>query len=466
MSNLRLTDIGQASAVTSDSLIHIVNTGDTTQYSGGSSYKASLSQVFNSLSGYCVPDLYVSNIHACSPLFINPLNEGNVYFGSTSAVTVDLSNNRVGIGTTSPTSKLHIKGTDATSSNFSFKADDSTSTPLLYVRNDGSVGVGTSNMFGNSGQGLFVSNQLYGNGFTSLSSFRFGNNSLVGTLDGTGFSSVINGLQSLDVSGSDSGNPHRITARASTTGEIIRTYLNDGTTPALFVKNSGDVGIGISSPTSKLHINNTGVTDSILVEDSTNPDSTPFVIDSGGTMFVGETSSNWDGFSSAQFAKNGYILQRYGPGGYKLNDQSNSGGLWGIQSPSTDKLTVERFGIGSPMMIFDSNVFRIGAFTSSPTAQLHVRNTTFTDAFRIENQYGADVIVDFSGRTGIGIASPTSNLDISGVTGYSQLRIRTSFTPTSSGDTSGNIGDIAWDNNYFYVKTNTGWGRSTLDYSF
>ena len=140
--------------------------------------------------------------------------------------------------------------------------------------------------------------------------------------------------------------------------------------------------------------------------------------------------------------------------------------LWGIQSPSTDKLTVERFGIGSPMMIFDSNVFRIGAFTSSPTAQLHVRNTTFTDAFRIENQYGADVIVDFSGRTGIGIASPTSNLDISGVTGYSQLRIRTSFTPTSSGDTSGNIGDIAWDNNYFYVKTNTGWGRSTLDYSF
>ena len=53
-------------------------------------------------SGDCVNDLYVSNIHSCSPLNINPLDEGNIYFGSTSGVTVDLTNVRLGIGTTSP----------------------------------------------------------------------------------------------------------------------------------------------------------------------------------------------------------------------------------------------------------------------------------------------------------------------------------------------------------------------------
>jgi hypothetical protein len=60
----------------------------------------------------------------------------------------------------------------------------------------------------------------------------------------------------------------------------------------------------------------------------------------------------------------------------------------------------------------------------------------------------------------------TSKLDISGTTGYQQLRLRNSYTPTTSGDTNGEIGDISWDDNYIYVKTNSGWGRSSLDYGF
>jgi hypothetical protein len=61
-------------------------------------------------SGDCVNDLYVSNIHSCSPLNINPLDEGNVYFGSTSGVTIDVANSRLGIGTTTPTEKLDVSG--------------------------------------------------------------------------------------------------------------------------------------------------------------------------------------------------------------------------------------------------------------------------------------------------------------------------------------------------------------------
>jgi len=81
-----------------------------------------------------------------------------------------------------------------------------------------------------------------------------------------------------------------------------------------------------------------------------------------------------------------------------------------------------------------------------------------------------DLYIQGSGTTkgyvGINTDSPTSKLDIVGTQGYEQLRLRTSYTPTTSGDTNGEIGDISWDDNYIYVKTNSGWGRSSLDYGF
>jgi hypothetical protein len=59
-------------------------------------------------------------------------------------------------------------------------------------------------------------------------------------------------------------------------------------------------------------------------------------------------------------------------------------------------------------------------------------------------------------------SSPTSKIDVTGTTGYSQLRMRTSYTPTSTSDTNGNTGDFSWDGNYFYIKTPDGWKRSAL----
>ena len=58
--------------------------------------------------------------------------------------------------------------------------------------------------------------------------------------------------------------------------------------------------------------------------------------------------------------------------------------------------------------------------------------------------------------------SATSSVDIRGATGYSQVRMQTSYTPTSTSDTNGNTGDFSWDGNYFYVKTPNGWKRSAL----
>jgi hypothetical protein len=61
-----------------------------------------------------------------------------------------------------------------------------------------------------------------------------------------------------------------------------------------------------------------------------------------------------------------------------------------------------------------------------------------------------------------GAGSYSSRVTITGANGYAQLRLVTSYTPTSSADTNGTTGDIAKDDNYIYLKTSTGWKRAAL----
>lgn len=67
-----------------------------------------------------------------------------------------------------------------------------------------------------------------------------------------------------------------------------------------------------------------------------------------------------------------------------------------------------------------------------------------------------------AGNIGINIGTPTATLDVNGTTGFDQLRLRQAFTPTSTADASGNVGDVSWDDNFIYIKTSTGWKRSAL----
>ena len=74
----------------------------------------------------------------------------------------------------------------------------------------------------------------------------------------------------------------------------------------------------------------------------------------------------------------------------------------------------------------------------------------------------ANDLLTVHGKLGVSNKSPTSKIDIDGSNGYDQLRMRKSYTPTGSNDTNGEIGDIAWDDNYIYIKTNGGWKRAAL----
>lgn len=81
------------------------------------------------------------------------LNNDTIFWngiGATQAKTLTLFTdttskfeNNLGVGVTSASdTRLHVKGSDATSSNFSLKVDDVASNPLLQVRNDAKIGVG------------------------------------------------------------------------------------------------------------------------------------------------------------------------------------------------------------------------------------------------------------------------------------------------------------------------------------
>ena len=88
----------------------------------------------------------------------------------------------------------------------------------------------------------------------------------------------------------------------------------------------------------------------------------------------------------------------------------------------------------------------VGTSTSSAGSALLVQNSALTEFLRVRN----DGLVSIN----------NAPLDITAPNGYSQLRLRTTYTPTSSADPLGNVGDIAWDGNYFYLKTAAGWRRS------
>lgn len=104
-----------------------------------------------------------SFIESNSPLLINNGDQGNVYFGSMSAVTVDLSNNRLGVGTNSPTETLDVTGNTKIGGTLNLGTIGSgTSVINLGLDNSGNVVTGTtgSNIF--SGVGFSFRQQLTG----------------------------------------------------------------------------------------------------------------------------------------------------------------------------------------------------------------------------------------------------------------------------------------------------------------
>jgi hypothetical protein len=215
-----------------------------------------------------------------------------------SPFVIDTSGN-TGIGTTTPTAKLHIKGIDSSSSNISFKVEDSSNRNILSARNDNFVYVGDNSVssylwtyglggqFGFSNENAFpylflnsswaggkfyFSNGSSGSGaFTQINTTN--GNLLLGSPNTGVYSSILTDTK-LTVIGVD-----------KSTSNFGLKVQDSGGTGNFVVRNDGRVGVGTESPTSKLHVIGDTIISSGLTASTLNISSTP-TTDTGTTTNV------------------------------------------------------------------------------------------------------------------------------------------------------------------------------------
>jgi hypothetical protein len=153
------------------------------------------------------------------------------------------------------------------------------------------------------------------------------------------------------------------------------------------------------------------------------------------------------------------------------------GGCKGIVSRAEERGgTGERIG-GEFWAQYGRITYGIRALTygsDDPEAVMHIAGYFNADHENNNGEFWAGFFlgrVHITDDVGIGTQAPAAKLDVRGnvrIAGEnSSLVIDTPQVPASSGDSMGEKGRIAWDDNYLYVKTQAGpehvWKRAKLE---
>ena len=179
------------------------------------------------------------------------------------------------------------------------------------------------------------------------------------------------------------------------------------------------VVVSVSSASNALLITQTGTGNALLVEDSANPDATPFVIDASGNVGIGTSSPD------AVLTVN--TIASFGAGAAALPSIAAKGDLnTGLWFPAAD--TIAASTGGSERLRIDSSG-NVGIGTSSPGAKLSI----------VPSQANANISL---GNTLEGLAPGTTN----GGAIYFGLGVTSASTPTggieASWGTSGAVPQI------------------------
>lgn len=275
---------------------------------------------------------------------------------NTEAIRITSTQN-VGIGTTGPSAKLHVKSSGNSTGTYNLYLTNSSNSTLLYLRDDGAMAhSGPLYQFGvteiRQGNTLY----LFNTAETSYSALTQVANDLVFTLSGNvGIGASPQSGFKLDVHGSTV-----IRGAIYSNLDIIEFSANGNYNIAQsgntwLAKTSGNVGIGTSSPTTKLDVN--GV-----------------ITATGGNSTNWNTAYGWGNHSSAGYvpqartltingtsydlsANRSWTIATTTPGGSDTQFQYNSSGSLAGASALTYNSTTNRVGINqaSPGYDFDVN---------------------------------------------------------------------------------------------------------------
>jgi hypothetical protein len=349
----------------------------------------------------------------------------------------------VGIGTTSPSAKLEVNGDIAVSGNnkvysegdtLTLMAGGASGTYLMVDDTVGGVGIGTSPSSELDVNGsVIVSSNLY------LGSYVYHNGDI-----NTYFGFPTNDTYAVRTNGSD----------------------------ILYINSSGNVGIGTTSPDRRLHVQDSAIV--ITKLEGTNQGSLLDLVNSNasqaynGLRFTQGTTGKMAITHIADGTTKGYVQigNSWAAGSEILvvDGRTSNVGI-GTTSP-TAKLTIGGLGIGNigGLKIEESSSAADGAHFSYNDASRYVvfggiTNNVLNDAVAIERDATRTITIDSLGRVGIGMTSPSSELDVYGtisLNGFDALRYNTTSQGLYAGHLAGNNQTNTNAFGYSALQNNTG----------
>ena len=291
----------------------------------------------------------------------------------------------------------------------------------VYSQGGNRIEVNNSTLGGSGNVFLITSNSLQylkmnsGNFNTFLGSAAGGNNAVFGTSNtGMGFNSLLNvNSSSINNSGFGVNTLRALTSGGHNTAAGVNAglFMTTGSNNTLIGTSAGGVLTTHSNNTivglAGMFGTNLGAPDG----GPTGNENTAIGYNAGGSN---KTMAQWNA-AATTYTGSIFIGTR--------NGKSTAGG----------NLTATTL-IGNSLLTDLSNILVLGS--AGQNIILTNSNTVSTDA-------GAKLQID----------APA---------GHAALQIRQSYTPTSSADPAGSVGTWAWDDNYIYIKTSSGWKRAAL----
>jgi hypothetical protein len=399
---------------------------------------------------------------------------------NSTALTVDSSGN-IGIGATSPSTKLDVvESSAATAATFKV-GNNAAQVANVVVSNDADTGLnlgvfgssaGTAGMISASDAFITTSTTELNVGVNNSSGvIKFGVGSTAAEkmrIDGTGVGiGTTSPSEILHVQGdgadiliTDAGGGEMAKLGATGSNNGILELKNSSHSSTVFLNTSGDsylnggsVGIGNSSPDRKLHITETTGAKIRLERDDT-------TLASGNTLGIieFETNDSTDAGVSASFSA--VAEDGSGTTGFKF--------VTGTPTSNSERLRIDgsgNIGIGnsSPDATLDAvgSINVAGQFTSTATSKsnntytlmidssAHTSNLSAAGAMAVDVNSGRALTIDGSGKLGLGTSSPDDELHISDSSGNAVLQIEASashFSQISFGDVNdGDVGKIKYD---------------------
>ena len=234
---------------------------------------------------------------------------------------------------------------------------------------------------------------------------------------------------------------------------VTETYIPTGTTDT-----NGELG-EISYDGEYIYVktssgwlkSNLGVDGSVTADNGLSISSTTGDVELGGTLTKPTTI-----LGNSQFLQLGSPVSKLSMIGF-TNFCSFTSGDSAAKTTATLTLNTGQAGLISGR----NSKVEIGTSDGSLINVLKIEGdeTTFIDNSTTPKgiQYDADYSSTFVNR---------SLVDKEYVDGEISLLNTTNFTPTSTLDPTGSLGEITFDSTYMYYRTSSGWGRVALDYAF